>query len=134
MSPAERDAWMQDRYAAWLDALTRIAFVLSMASFAVYVTGALPPWVPAADLPGLWHLPLEEYLARTSAPTGWAWLGYIARGDYLNYLGLSLFACVTVVCHLAILVPLLRRGERLMAALVVAQVLVLAVAASGVAG
>ncbi len=134
MSPVERDAWMQDRYAAWLDALTRIAFVLSTVSFALYVTGTLAPWVPPADLPTLWHLPLEQYLAHTSAPTGWGWLGYVARGDYLNYVGLSLFACVVVVCHLAILVPLLRRGERLMAGLVVAQVLVLSVAASGVVG
>lgn len=134
MSPAERDAWLQDRYASWIDALTRIAFFVSVATFTAYVSGALAPWVPLTELPGLWHLPLEQYLARTGAPSGWGWLAHIARGDYLNYLGLSLFACVALACHLAILVPLLRRGERLMAALVAAQVVVLAVAASGVAG
>ena len=134
MSPAERDAWIQDRYASWIDALTRIAYVVSVVAFAAYVTGALAPWVPLAELPGLWHLPLEQYLARTGGPTGWGWLAHLSSGDYLNYFGLSLFACVAVVCHLAILVPLLRRGERLMAALVAAQVVVLTVAASGVVG
>jgi hypothetical protein len=130
----ERDDWLQERYARWVDALTRIAFVISLAAFAAYVAGVLPPWVPIAELPQLLRLPLDEYLARTGAPVGWEWLRHLGRGDLLNYLGLALFACVVLVCDIAILVPLLRRGERLLAALVAAQAAVLLAAASGVAG
>ena len=132
MDVGERDAWLQERYARWVDALTRVAFVLAVAGFAAYLFGRPAPFIPIEELPRLWNLPLAEYLARTGAPTGWGWLGLLGRGDYLNYLGLALFALVALVCDLAIIVPLLRRGERLLAALVAAQVVVLAVAASGV--
>jgi hypothetical protein len=127
----EHDDWLQDRYARWLDALTKLAFALTAGTFAVYVTGILAPAIPIAELPRVWGLPLDEYLARTGAPTGWGWLGSIAYGDYLNYVGMSLFACVALLSNLAIVLPLARRGERLMAALVAAQIVVLAVAASG---
>lgn len=134
MGLGERDAWLQERYARWLDVLTKLAFAISVAGFAVYAAGALAPLVPIAELPRLWGLPLAEYVARTGAPTGWAWLHYLGRGDYLNYVGLSLFACVVLLCNLAVVVPLFRRGERLLGTLVAAQVAVLAVAASGVVG
>jgi hypothetical protein len=127
-----RDAWLHERYARWLDRLTKVAFLLALAAFGAYALGILEPFVPIADLPRVWGLPLEEYLARTGAPTGWAWLGFLGHGDYLNYVGLSLFACVVLACDLAIVVPLLRRGERLLAALVGVQIVVLAVAASGI--
>ena len=127
-----RDAWLQERYARWLDVLTRVAFTVCVATFVLYLSGVLPPHVPIGDLARLWGLPLGEYLARTGAPAGWGWLQLAARGDYLNYAGLALFACVVLLCNLAILAPLLRRGERLMAALVAAQIAVLAFAASGV--
>jgi hypothetical protein len=39
---------------------------------------------------------------------------------------------VVLLCNVALLVPLVRSGDRVMAALVAAQVLVLALAASGV--
>lgn len=127
----QRDAWLQDRYARWVDVLTKLAFVATAATFLVYVAGLSAPGVPIAELPRLWGLPLDEYLARTGAPTGWEWVWHIGRGDYLTFTGLTLFAFVVLLCNAAILVPLVRRGERLMATLVAAQVVVLAVAASG---
>jgi hypothetical protein len=67
----ERDAWLQERYARWLDALTRLAFVLSVTTFVMYVAGLVPPAIPIAELPRLWGLPLADYLGQTGAPTGW---------------------------------------------------------------
>jgi hypothetical protein len=127
----QRDAWLHERYARWLDALTRLASTATLAAFALYLAGVPAPAIPIADLPQLWNLPLDEYLARTGAPTGWTWLGEIGRSDYLCYAGLSLFAFVVLLCNLSIVVPLARRGDRLTAALVAAQALVLAIAASG---
>jgi hypothetical protein len=125
------DAWLQERFARWLDAGTRIAFVASLATFGLYVSGLVASRVPPSSLPRLWTLPLPAYLERTGSPAGWGWLHLIGYGDYLSYAGIALFALVVVVCDLAIIAPLLRRGERLLALLAAAQVLVLVAAASG---
>jgi hypothetical protein len=127
----ERDNWLQERYARWLDRCTTAAFALSVASFLAYVSGPLSPYVALEQLPAYWNLPLEEYLERTQAPRGWEWLGFIGYGDYLNYLGISMFALVVLICHVAVVPHLLRRGERLIAGLAVAQAVVLLGAASG---
>jgi hypothetical protein len=129
--PPPDDAWLQERYASWLDGWTRFAYVASLLTFLAYVFGLLTPLVPPERLARLWHLPLAQYLEATGAPTGWGWLRYLGRGDYANFAGLALFACIVLVCHAALIAPLLRRGERLLAALAAAQVAVLLFAASG---
>jgi hypothetical protein len=129
--PEDQDSALQETYARWLDAGTRSAFAVSLAAFLLYLSGALPPYVPLGSLPELWKLPLAEYLARTGAPTGWQWLAFVARGDYLNYVGIGMFALVIAAADLAILPLLLKRGERLLAGLALAQILVLFAAASG---
>ena len=116
-----------DVYARWLDRMVRAAFLIAALAFALYVSGVLAPYVGLAELPQLWRLPLPEYLARSGAPTGWAWLPLIWRGDYLNLGALGLFALMTLICLLRV-IPLL---PRLQAAIAVAQVLVLLAAISG---
>ena len=130
----ERDDWLQERYARLLDILTRVAFAGSAIAFVLYLAGAPLPLIPPDDLPMLWSLPLEDYLALSGAPTGWAWLELLEHADYLCLAGLALFPCVVLLCDLAVLAPLVRRRERLMAALVAAQAAVLLVAASNVLG
>ena len=125
------DGWIQERFARWLDAGTRTAFIVSLVTFGLYVSGLLAPHVPLTSLPRFWTLPLADYLQATASPTGWGWLRLIAYGDFLSYAGIALFALVVIVCDLAIIAPLLRRGERLMALLAAAQVLILLGAASG---
>jgi hypothetical protein len=127
----QNDAEIQELYARWLDGLTKAAFVLSLATFVIYVTGILPAYVPLASLPELWDLPLAQYLERTAAPTGWEWVDLIGHGDYLNLAPIALFALVCLVCYARITPLLLRPGARVHAALTIAQVLVLLAAASG---
>jgi hypothetical protein len=129
MSP---ETLVQERYARWLDAATWISFAASLAAFVVYAGGLLPSFVPLDALASLWHLPVAEYLERTGAPAGWEWLKLLGYSDYLALACVALIGMVTLVCYLAIL-PLLVRGvgERLEAALVAAQVVVLLIAASG---
>jgi len=118
---------VEDLYADWLDRLARIAFVVSVATLLIYLSGALEPFVPLAELPELWRLPLAQYLERSGAPTGWAWIGHLRYGDYLNLAAIALFALIALVSYLRI-IPVL---PRLQAALAVAQVLVLLAAMSG---
>ena len=116
-----------DTYALWLDRMVRVAFVLTAAVFALYVLRALPAFVPLDALPSLWRLPLAQYLERSGAPVGWAWLPLVGRADYLNLAAVALFALMTLVCYLRV-IPLL---TRLQAAFALAQVLVLLAAISG---
>jgi hypothetical protein len=118
-------------YARWLEWGTRLALAVLLAAFFAYLFGLLQPWVPVAELPRVWSLPVERYLAVTSAPHGWGWLGLADRGDFANFLGIALLALVTLACYLRLLLALLAAGRRRYALLVIAQVLVLAAAASG---
>ena len=112
-------------YARWLDWGTRIGLVMLTGSFAIYVFGMLDPHVANQDLVRLWSLPVDHYVASTGAPTGWAWLQHLHKGDYLNFLGVAVFTTITVVCY-ARIIPVL---PRLQAALAAIQIAVLLAAA-----
>ena len=96
----ENEAAAQRIYARWLDISTRVAFAVSLAAFLAYATGALAPFVPLEALPALWGLPVDEFLRRTGAPSGWGWLELAARGDYLNLACIALLPLVTALCYL----------------------------------
>lgn len=122
----------QSIYARWLDWGTRISLAVLVAAFLAYVLGVTPAALPLAEVPRFWGLPLERYLALSGAPSGWGWLGMLDKGEYQSLVGVALLGLVTVLCYLRLLPALLARGERLQAAIVVAQVVVLLLAASGV--
>lgn len=118
-------------YARLLERGTRIGFALLVAGFVVYLAGWLTPHVPLERLPSLWSLPVERYLEATGAPTGWGWVRLLHRADVISTLGVMVLAGVSAVC-LAALVPLYRaRGDRALAALCVAECVVVLAAASG---
>jgi hypothetical protein len=122
---------VQEVYARWLDTSTRLAFAASLLAFLLYATGLLPAFVPLDALPALWGLPVGEYLERTGVVSGWGWLGLLRFSDYASLACVALIGMVTLICYLRILPLLLRLREPLQAALVLAQVLVLLIAASG---
>ena len=117
-------------YARWVDVGTKIGLGILVTGFLAYASGWLPPHVPLDRLPRLWGLPLAQFLDAARAPTGWAWLALAARGDYLNLFGVALLASIVAAGYLRIL-PLLARGERAFALIALLEILVLAVAASG---
>jgi hypothetical protein len=125
--PAARE---QQIYARWLDWGTRIGLAALVASFLAYVFGALEPLVPLEHLPGLWALPLDEYLAHTGAPTGWAWITRLGHGEPLCLGAIAILAAVTLACYLRLIVQQWRSGARLHAWIAIAQVAVLAAAMS----
>jgi hypothetical protein len=118
-------------YARWLDIGTRVGLAMLVVGFAVYVFGVLDPHVPREELARLWTLPVDHYVAATGAPTGWDWLRHVGKGDYLNFLGISVFASITIVCYARIVPTLLVAGDRLQLGLAIAQILVLLASASG---
>jgi hypothetical protein len=120
-------------YARWIDAWSRIALAALIGSFAAYLLGLFEPFLALERLPGLWQLPAAEFVAQTGAPAGWEWIRHLGHGDYLNFAGIVLLGTGTLVAYIRLLAFALLRGDRLLAALALAQVAVLALAISGFA-
>lgn len=113
---------------------------LLLVTFALYVTGLMEPAVPIDQLSGYWQLSVGEYLdvineahvGREGHLTGWWWLEALARGDYLNFVGIAVLSGVTIVCFLGIIPTLIRNGDWVYLAIAILEVLVLVAAASGI--
>jgi hypothetical protein len=118
-------------YARWLDIGTRIGLALLVAGFAVYAFGLLEAHIAPQELARYWALPVDSHIRATGAPTGWGWLGLLHKGDYLNFVGITVFASITLACYARIIPLLIARGERLHAAIAAAQLVILAAALSG---
>jgi len=109
-------------------------------TFTLYLTGILDPAVPIRELPNYWTLPAHEYLEainheflhRDSVVVGWGWMAVLNRADYLNFIGIALLALVTIVCYLGILPMLFRKKDWIYGTIAILEVLILALAASGV--
>lgn len=118
-------------YARWLSAGVGVGFAALVGSFMVYLTGLVPPGIAPDRLPAYWGLPVAEYVAVTGAPTGWAWIFRLGEGDLLNFAGVAVLAMTTVLCQLRVLPHFARTGQRPLAFIAIAQVVLLAAAASG---
>jgi hypothetical protein len=119
-------------YAAALDIGMKAGLAILIVTFSVYIFGLLAPHVPFEDLPGYWGLPVHEYLEAAQVPWGWSWLGLALTGDYLNFVGIAFLSGVTIVCYARILLYPLKHRDYLFAGIIVAQIAVLLLAASGV--
>ena len=119
-------------YAKLLDAGMKLGLLILIVTFIVYLTGILAPHVPVNDLPKFWKMPVHKYLAATGIHPGWAWLGMLGKGDFLNFIGIAFLAGVTLICYARIIPILLKKKDTIYALLAAVEVLVLALAASGV--
>ena len=125
---------LNELYARWLDIATRAGFAISLCAFLVYVGGLLPAYVPLEELPRYWALPVHRFIEMTGAPQGWAWLGELGYGDGLNLAAIALLGLVTPVCYARLVPALIAERDWLQAVLAAGQLVVLLVAASGLAG
>jgi hypothetical protein len=121
----------QRTYAAWLDRGMRLGFGMLVVSFLLYVSGMLRPYVDLQELPSLWGMSAAEFRRATGAPIGWGWLRLAGTGDYINFFGVVLLATVTVPCYLRILPIFHAARDRVFVVIVVLEVVVLSLAASG---
>lgn len=118
-------------YARCMAVGATIALGMIVIELIAYVSGILSPYVPLDELPRLWRMPMQEYLAAAQVPAGWGWVALAGRGDYVNFIGIALLASITMACYLRALRIFMVRRDSLYAALAAAQLLVLLVAASG---
>jgi len=126
-----QDQRLQDIYARWLDRMAKAGFVATLVALLVYLSGAAPAFVPLAELPSLWSLPVARYLELTGSPTGWAWVRLLDRGDYMSLVAIVSFASTSIMCYLRILPVLISDRERVYALIAAVQIGVLLLAGSG---
>jgi len=103
-------------------------------TFIIYGAGILEPKIPLDQVQNYWVMPVSEYLQLSGIHAGWAWLGNLGYGDMLNFLPIAFLSILTVICYLAILPGLMRKKDTAYVVLVIVEVVVLLVAASGFLG
>lgn len=121
-------------YANILEKGMYIGLLLLLITYAIYILGIMSPYLPHSEVPKYWELSVTEYLHQTNIHAGWAWLGMLKYGDFLNFAGIAFLSAVTIVCYIAIVPTLIRNGDKTYAILAVAEVIILSVAASGILG
>ncbi|WP_420209044.1 hypothetical protein [Candidatus Electronema sp. JC] len=126
-------------YAAWLEKGMLLGLALIVISFGLYVFGIIEPVIPLDELSKYWGLSVKEYLAAVNsnflhmdhAPTGWAWMTLIGKGDYMNFLPIAILSGITILCY-AVIVPVFKRkGDKAYMIMAIAEVVILTLAASG---
>lgn len=118
-------------YVALLRTGTRLSLAVLVLTFVLYVGGLVAPLIPIVELPRYWGLRTGEYLRQTGLPSGWGWIRLVRFGDFLNYVGMVMLAGLTVVCYVAILPHYLRKGDTPYTLIILAEIAVLLLAASG---
>ena len=118
-------------YARWLSIGVGLGFTALLLSFVAYLTGLVPPGIPPAQLPRYWSLPVAAYVEATGAPTGWDWIFRLGEGDLLNFTGVAILGVTAIACQARVLPHFARTGQRALALIAVAQIAILAAAASG---
>jgi hypothetical protein len=119
-------------YATILDIGMKIGLLTLIATFIIYLTGILPAYIPVNDLPKYWAHPVNTYLQETGIHTGWTWLGMLNKGDFLNFAPIAFLAGITMVCYIRIIPILFRKKDTAFGIIAIIEVLVLALAASGI--
>jgi hypothetical protein len=95
------------------------------------MAGVLEPHVPVDKLPEYWGMSVHKYLEHAQVHGGWSWVRMLDKGDFLNFVGIAFLAGVTILCYLRIIPVFLRKRDRVYAVIGILEVLVLALAASG---
>ncbi len=121
----------QMAYAGVLNIGMWFGLALLIITFFVYLSGVLPSFVPIDELPKYWTMRVHDFNVALHAPTGWGWTALAGKGDYLNFIPIAILAGLTLLCYIVILPILVRKKDTPYVVIAVVEVLVLALAASG---
>jgi len=118
-------------YADTLESGVRIGRLLLVLTFALYAFGLMDPKVPFEDLPTFWTMPVSAYLRGLGIDAGWHWVLLIGHGDFANFIGIAFLAGLTCVCYGRVLPIGLERKDNIFTTILILQIAVLVLAASG---
>ena len=111
-----------------------IGLIILFITFAIYAFGIMKPYIPLDEISGLWSTSVSDYLHNANIKPGWAWLGMLKYGDFINFIGIAILAGVTIICYLAIIPTLLKNNDKVYAVLALLEAVILTIAASGILG
>jgi hypothetical protein len=122
----------QMTYARILNIGMFIGLAIIVITFVIYMLGILPSFISPHEIPKYWSMASKDFIHTFHAPTGWGWVSFVGKGDYLNFVGIALLAGLTVFCYLAILPILMRKKDTPYVIIAIIEVAVLVLAASGI--
>ncbi len=121
-------------YAKLLEIGMYMGLLILFITFALYAFGVMDPYIPLENISKYWTMNVNDYLHHTNIKAGWAWVGMLKYGDFINFVGIVILAGVTILCYAAIIPTLLKNKDRVYAVLALLEVIILTVAASGILG
>jgi len=121
-------------YAKILNIGMLIGLIGLVVAFVLYASGILEPLIPLEKVQSYWILSVHEYLEQSGIQAGWAWFGNMQFGDMLNFLPIAFLSLLTIVCYTAIIPGLIRKKDTAYVVIAFLEIIVLAVAASGILG
>ncbi len=107
---------------------------IMLVTYSIYVFELLPAHVDTSLIAKVWNKGVGEYLEITHSPHGWGWVGLLAKGDFLNYIGFTLLGLMTLLCFIVLLRGYLRQKNWIFSIIAFLEILVLSLAASGILG
>ena len=119
-------------YARILEIGMYIGLLILFVTFGLYTFGILDPYIPLDKISQYWSYNVHDYLEHANIKDGWAWLGMLKYGDFINFIGVAILAGVTIFCYAAIVPTLLKSKDVVYAVLAVLEVIILSAAASGI--
>ena len=121
-------------YAKILERGMYFGLLILLITFGLYAFGIMDPYIPLDKISKYWSMNVNDYLHHTNIKSGWAWLGMLKYGDFVNFIGIATLAGVTILCYAAIVPTLLKNKDTVYAIIAILEVIVLTVAASGILG
>lgn len=116
-------------YGAWAS----IAALLI--TFYLYVSNTMPAFIPPSEMPLYWTMSSSEFLNEVGLRGGWEWTGMLGKGDYVNFIGIAFLAGLTIIGYLSLLLPAyIKKKDKAYTTIVIVEILVLIIAASGILG
>ncbi len=130
----------QTLYASVLEKGMLLGLGVMFITFILYVSGIITPAVPLDKLPEYWNMNVTDYLNAIETDylhlghtvTGWTWTGLLGYGDFLNFIGIAILSLITIICYIVIVPTLWKNNDRVYAFIAIIEVIVLALAASGI--
>jgi len=119
-------------YARILEKGMYLGLLILFITYVLYVFGIMDPYIPMDKISNYWSMNVHDYLEHAGIKDGWAWLGMLKYGDFINFIGVALLAGVTIICYAAIVPMLLKSKDTVYAVLAVIEVIILSAAASGI--
>lgn len=121
-------------YASILNKGMLIGLASLIIIFIIYCSGVSDPFIPMKKVEAYWIVSVHEYLEGSGMQPGWAWFGKLQYSDMLNYLPIAFLSLLTVICYIAIIPGLIRKKDYTYVIISILEIIVLAVAASGILG